>query len=193
MNKRTHSSARIRAALRIISRAQAQGGKRKQYHGAWIDGPTGAAFTDGYTLVRLCTDAPELPHVEPGGQFDPASFFARAAKSADKNGWAQLELPTVPELKEWIRDHGGRRAAQNASYTLGGAVLVNPAYLLDVLEILGPGARAALPASPCEPVIIWANVERQDGADAILYPILPSIDKHGDAARAVIDFWDRRR
>lgn len=191
MRKNIHSAARIRACLRIISRAQGDAA-RPQYRGAWIDGPRGAVLTDGFILVRLNADAPELPHVEPGrGQLDAGRVMSSAAAGADKHGWEPLELPRADELKTWIKDRGGRRA--RPAYVLGdGAALVNAGYLLDVLEIMGPQARAAVPAGPFSPVLIWADVESPAGADAILLPIRPDVSRHGDQARAVIDYWGRR-
>ena len=127
---------------------------------------------DGFRLLRLRHDMPDLPHVENDLN---TTFLLRHVGPTDE----ELPLPSVADLKAFIaaeKAKHGRLA--KTPYLLGDFILVNPQYLLDVIQAL-PGCRAYKPATPLSPIYFCT----EDGDDGILMPIRPGKPKKSSRAR----------
>ena len=129
-------------------------------HGILTDGETRIA-TDGNHAVYLRSAAPDLPaSKEDGKRF---SEILRNYENAPRAG--ALPLPTVRELKAWIKTRRAKDKSRLA-YNLDG-IMVNPAYLLNLLEAL-PGCIAYRPEHKITAIVFTSGEDR-----GILMPLRP--------------------
>ena len=129
-------------------------------HGILTDGETRIA-TDGNHAVYLRSAAPDLPAAkEDGKRF---SEYLRNFESLPRA--EALPLPTVRELKAWIKTRRAKDKSRLA-YNLDG-IMVNPAFLLNILEAL-PGCIAFRPVSKVAPIVFTSGEDR-----GILMPLRP--------------------
>lgn len=129
-------------------------------HGILTDGETRIA-TDGNHAVYLRSAAPDLPAAkEDGKRF---SEYLRNFESVPRA--EALPLPTVRELKAWIKTRRVKDKSKLA-YNLDG-IMVNPAYLLNLLEAL-PGCIAYRPEHRITAIVFTAGEDR-----GILMPLRP--------------------
>ena len=129
-------------------------------HGILTDGETRIA-TDGNHAVYLRSAAPDLPAAkEDGKRF---SEYLRNFESLPRA--EALPLPTVRELKAWIKTRRVKDKKKLA-YNLDG-IMVNPAYLLNLLEAL-PGCIAYRPEHKITAIVFASGEDR-----GILMPLRP--------------------
>ena len=118
---------------------------------------------DGYRLLRLNEDIPQLPHTQ-YKYFNSTKLISEAKKDGET-----LFLPTVEELKKFAIEQ--KQAAKNVGklytprYCLNDYVWVKPYYLLDMLNAL-PDCVAYKPKSPRDPIYFKA-----ENGDGLLVPI----------------------
>lgn len=122
---------------------------------------------DGNHGVYLRTASPDLPAAK-----DDGSRFVKILRDIEEAPrLGELPLPTVKELKTWIKTCPLNHGKHVESYNLGG-MLVNPKYLLDILEAL-PGCIAYRPKNKISVILFVSGDDR-----GILGPVRPE----GDAA-----------
>ncbi len=117
--------------------------------------------TDGYRIVRKFSDVPALPHY--CNTWNPASMerFFRDAKKDE-----EMPLPTVQELKAWIKEKKIRRSNPGkTTFCIDGFVHVNPFFLLDMIQGL-PGCKAYRPQKSVTPIYFQA-----ENGDGLLCPV----------------------
>lgn len=140
--------------------------KSHRLYGILTDGDTRIA-TDGNHAVYLRSASLDLPAAkDDGSRF---TEYLRDAENAPRLG--ELPLPTVKDLKTWIKTCPLNHGKHVEPYNLGG-MLVNPKYLLDILEAL-PGCIAYRPKNKISVILFVSGDDR-----GILGPVRPE----GDAA-----------
>lgn len=140
--------------------------KSHRLYGILTDGDTRIA-TDGNHAVYLRSASLDLPAAkDDGSRF---TEYLRDAENAPRLG--ELPLPTAKDLKTWIKTCPLNHGKHVESYNLGG-MLVNPKYLLDILEAL-PGCIAYRPKNKISVILFVSGEDR-----GILGPVRPE----GDAA-----------
>ena len=135
----------VTAANRIIKNAQSM--PREQLWGMFInqnkDGSTLYCVCDGYVAVRF-KDKPLLPEID--SKYDGREMnFNGIVKKPD---WGkEIALPDISELKVYVKTHKIKKTKTTEAgfepYLLNEEIglLVNPQYLLNVMECL-PGCKA---------------------------------------------------
>lgn len=163
--KQSGNGNRQKAAERVIKSAKAQQ-QREALWGAWEDKNGAQYICDGFRLVKLFEALP-LEKIREGVQpIDAARIIP-----ADKNArGAVLELPTVGELKAYIKEEKAlKKAVKDKSgvlYDFGADLpAVNAQYLLDMLEVL-PGCTARAAAQ--RPALNQIYFESGDGCGVLL-------------------------
>lgn len=123
---------------------------------------------DGAHAVFLRSCSPDLPATKKQSpSAEPLLTKLAEFENAPKTG--ELHLPTIRELKAWIKT---RRAKdkKKLAYNLDG-VMVNPAYLLNLLEAL-PGCIAYRPENIIGGIVFLSGEDR-----GILMPLHPTTDE----------------
>ena len=123
---------------------------------------------DGAHAVFLRSCSPDLPATKKQSpSAEPLLTKLAEFENAPKTG--ELHLPTIRELKAWIKT---RRAKdkKKLAYNLDG-VMVNPAYLLNLLEAL-PGCIAYRPENISGGIVFLSGEDR-----GILMPLHPTTDE----------------
>lgn len=120
-------------------------------------------LTDSYRMIRLLSDVPALPHVENTLQANNIDrLFDRLAKKTEV-----LNLPTVKELKAWIKEKHIRRSNPGKTvFRIDSFTYVNPFFLLDMIQGL-PGCVAYRPENAKTPIYFHA-----DNSDGLLCPVM---------------------
>lgn len=128
-----------------------------------LKGQTYYMLTDSYRMIRLLSDVPALPHVENTLQTNNIDrMFDRLAKETEV-----LNLPTVKELKAWIKEkHIRRNNPGKTVFHIDNFTYVNPFFLLDMIEGL-PGCVAYKPENAKTPIYFHA-----ESGDGILCPVM---------------------
>lgn len=134
-------------------------------------------LVDGYRMIRFFEDVPELDHApvqEIGGQPSMLQFIENAHKMAEKMGKsAEIELPDLEEVRAaaaYSKHEAKKRTLGGPEVTpmpLGdGRIWVNPAYLLDMIQIFPLQRIACMTGNAFQPILFGC-----DGADGILIPM----------------------
>lgn len=121
---------------------------------------------DGYRALRFNQDIEELEHAKEDGAIDITSVIRSAM---EYNTGDLLNLPTMEELKEFVRENNEAKKAGRGKRPLlvDEYIYVNPEYLLDFMRIF-PGCKAYKPMNKTGPIYFLA-----DGGDGILMPVRP--------------------
>lgn len=119
-----------------------------------IDGGDGIYVSDTCRIVCLKTCSPDLAAVKTDAAERLRGFIASAES---ENHGRSLPLPTVRELKAWIKCQPKRKYL---TYEIDG-ILVNAHYLLDMLEAL-PGCSACISETPklSSPILFTSGEDR---------------------------------
>lgn len=157
--KQSGSRDRQKAAERVIKNAKYH--IHEELHGAWIDSKNMQCICDGFQAYRL---REALPLETIPEKLQPIDLD----RIITTNLGDVLNLPTVPELKAYIKTEKARKKAIKEKsaplWDFGEALpAVNAEYLLNALELL-PGAVAT--ASKQRPTLraIYLKSEYGDGA-----------------------------
>lgn len=129
----------LKAAQRVLKEAQKN--PREMLHGVWIAGGL-QCLCDGYRAFCLVDHLPGLPAVRDGLEpFNVAACIDPARRDFSR----PLELPTVGEVKAYVKAEKARRKGEGirnappVCWDFGeGLPYVNAQYLIDALELL-PG------------------------------------------------------
>lgn len=138
--KQSGNGNRQKAAERVIKSAMQD--SRPALRGSWNDSNGAQYICDGFRLLKLLEPLPLEKIPEDVQPIDAARIIP-----TDKNArGAVLELPSIAELKAYIKEEKARKKAikdKSAPLYDFGAELpaVNAQYLLDMLEVL-PGCTA---------------------------------------------------
>lgn len=160
--KKNGRAGTLSACKRIIKRGKTQ--YRDALAGAWIDKNGRECVCDGFCAVRINTPL-GLEKIPAG--VDPLDLERLIFDNARLNMGDALELPTIAELKAYIKI----KKAENKTGVIWdfgeNLPAVNAQYLLDVLEAL-PGA-VATPSS--RRPFVTAIYFTSDNGDGALLPI----------------------
>ena len=129
-------------------------------------------LVDGYRMVRFRYDLPELEHAaktEAGGQPSMLSFIEDANRRCEQVGKAgDIELPSIEEVKAAVAMNKSAKKRKEAELPIplgGGRIWVNPAYLLDMMEIFPLQRVVCMSGNKFQPICFGCH-----GADGILMP-----------------------
>lgn len=165
--KQSGNGNRQKAAERVIKSAKADN-PREAFWGSWNDARGHQFICDGFRLIEFFEPLP-LEKIREGVQ----PIDAARVMPPDKNArGAVLELPTVAELKAYIKEEKAlKKAVKDKSgvlYDFGAELpAVNAQFLFDMLEAL-PGCVAR--ASSARPLLNALYFECSDGC-GILLPV----------------------
>lgn len=146
-------------------------------------------LVDGFRMVRFRYDLPELAHaekVEFGGQPSMLHFIESAKQkcnTADKS--AEIELPTLEEVKAVVAMNKAawKRKEVELPFPLAyGRIWVNPAYLLDMMQIFPLQRVVTMTSNAYQPLCFSC-----DGADGLLMPIRCNNPKQ------TMERWEERK
>lgn len=160
-------SSALAAAKRLLKNASYN--SHVNCHGAWLqDGKQ--CLCDGYHAVMLDNEISGLPQIP--ADVERFDLDHSISYSRDNCG-AVLELPTVAELKAYIKtrkaEYKARGVKEPVSYDFGeGLPLVNAHYLLDMLELL-PGCTAVCRRE--KPLISGIYFKADGQGEGILLPV----------------------
>jgi hypothetical protein len=128
---------------------------------ASIDGKDYFVVTDGYRIVRKYSDVPAVPHTEDTLLSSSVDGFIKSAKKKQ-----EMPLPTVQELKAWIKEkHIRRNNPGKTTFCIDGFVHVNPFFLLDMIQGL-PNCKAYRPEKRTSPIYF-----QSESGDGVLCPV----------------------
>lgn len=115
--------------------------------------------SDGYRIVALRSASLDLPAPTLANSERSTRFLDYLLKAEDENHGEKIDLPSVKDLKAWIKAETAANGKHGATeYDLGG-VWVNPKYLLDMLEAL-PGCIAFRPENLYKPILFVSGEDR---------------------------------
>ncbi len=112
------------AAKRIIKSAE----KRNRSMAGIFQSAGMYCACDGYQLIRLAEDLPELPHVE--SNFDADAAIEGAAQNET------FPLPSVDDIKKAMAINKERDKNHQIPMALACGSFVNPSYLLNLVQAL---------------------------------------------------------
>jgi hypothetical protein len=131
--KASGNGNRLKAAERIIKNCKKMQVAKIALHGAWTENDK-QYFTDAYQALELCEPLPL--EAAPDGNRPPIKKLFDGARTAKG---APVELPTVAELKSYIKIEKAKKPPVIIWDFGENLPAVNAEYLLNILEIL-PGA-----------------------------------------------------
>lgn len=141
-------------------------------------------LVDGFRMVRFRYDLPELDHAEKkeiGAQPSMLRFIEDAYTMADKMGKAgEIELPDLEEVKAAASmNKKQKKDADKLPIPLGGGrIWVNPAYLLDMMQIFPYQRIVCMTGKAYQPILFGCEC-----ADGILLPVNPkgmTVEQYND-------------
>lgn len=142
-------------------------------------------LVDGFRMVRFRYDLPELIHAEKkkvGSQPSMLHFIENARQkcgTADKS--TEIELPALEEVKA-AADMNKAAIIELPIPLAGGRIWVNPAYLLDMMQIFPFQRVAVMTGNAYQPLYFGC-----DGADGILMPV------RCDNPHSMMKQWEKRK
>lgn len=166
MDKKTTPAATVAAVKRMTKAAMAH--SNTALHGIFPDRGM-FAVCDGCRFIRLHEDIESLPHVD----LTRVKPLDLSKCTPDRSQFtAEIELPTVAELKAYIAKVKGIAGKEYYMYSwmITDGIYVNPQYLLDMVQIF-PDARVYI-TNPKAPIYF-----ESEAGEGVLLPVNPATAK----------------